>query len=165
MTQVGEQAAGLTILIVEDDEDTLVFLKLALTSETPYGVLLMKSGIETLQRLNEVEAVQPALLLLDYHLPKMTALDLYDRLHAQAKLAQVPALMITADPLCGEIRRALAERNIALLEKPFGLDELFQRIEQTMKPPAQGFNGGFNRDEGNGPSLANISSYIAKVRM
>ncbi len=133
MTQVGEQAAGLTILIVEDDEDTLVFLKLALTSETPYGVLLMKSSIETLQRLNEVEAVQPALLLLDYHLPKMTALDLYDHLHARAKLAQVPAIMITADPLCGEIKRALAERNITLLEKPFGLDELFQCIEQTMQ--------------------------------
>lgn len=134
MTQVGEQAAGLTILIVEDDEDTLMFLKLALTSETPYGVLLMKSGIETLQRLNEVKAAQPALLLLDYHLPMMTALDLYDYLHAEAKLAQIPAIMITADPLCEGIRHALAERNIALIEKPFGLDELFQCIEQTMQP-------------------------------
>src|SRR5260370_20908804 len=63
----------------------------------------------------------------------MTALDLYDHLHARAKLAQVPAIMITADPLCGEIKRALAERNITLLEKPFGLDELFQCIEQTMQ--------------------------------
>ena len=134
MTQVGEQAAGLTILVVEDDEDTRVFLKLALTSETPYGVLLMESGIETLQHLNEVEAIQPALLLLDYHLPMMPALELYDRLHAQAKLAQIPAIMITADPLCEEIRRALADRNIALLEKPFELDELFQCIEQTMQP-------------------------------
>ena len=34
-----------------------------------------------------------------------------------------------------------------------------------MKPPAEEFTGGFNRDEGNGPSLANISSYTAKVRM
>jgi DNA-binding NtrC family response regulator len=64
----------------------------------------------------------------------MTALDLYDYLHAQAKLAQIPAIMITADPLCEGIRRALAERNIALIEKPFGLDELFQCIEQTMQP-------------------------------
>src|SRR5258708_33896200 len=109
MTQVGEQAAGLTILIVDDDEDTLVFLKLALTSETPYGVLLMKSSIETLQRLNEVEAVQPALLLLDYHLPKMTALDLYDHLHPREKLPQLPATMITTDHLCGEIKRALPD--------------------------------------------------------
>jgi CheY-like chemotaxis protein len=64
----------------------------------------------------------------------MTALELYDRLCVTAELENVPTIIITADHLDEETQRALAERNIRLLEKPFDLSELISCIEQAVQP-------------------------------
>jgi CheY-like chemotaxis protein len=123
-----------TILIVEDDEDTREFLTLAITTETPYHVFSLGSATETFQRLNEIQAAKPALLILDYRLTSMTALELYDRLSVTAELKKIPTIIITADHLNEETRRALAARNIRLLEKPFDLNELISCIGQAVQP-------------------------------
>jgi two-component system, OmpR family, alkaline phosphatase synthesis response regulator PhoP len=135
MAQDAQRRTDKTILLVEDDEDTREFLTLAITTETPYHVFSMENGFDVLQRLDEVRAIKPMLLLLDYRLPSMTALDLYEQLHAIAELGNVPALVITADPLDEGTKRMLKERSVALLEKPFDIDDLIHSIEQTISPP------------------------------
>ena len=134
MVQGSPPLAPTTILIVEDDEDTREFLTLAISTETPFHVFSIVSAIETLQRLNEVQAAQPALLMLDYRLTSMTALELYDRLCVKTELGNVPTIIITAEHLNEETQRALAERNIRLLEKPFELSELLSSIQQALQP-------------------------------
>ena len=131
-----QQFTAKTILLVEDDEDTREFLTLAITTETTYHILSMGGGQETLQSLNEVLARRPVLLLLDYRLPAMTALDLYYRLRTITELENVPTIIITADPLDMETRRTLKKLNIAVLEKPFDLNELMYFIEQAVQPEA-----------------------------
>ena len=126
--------AATTILIVEDDEDTREFLTLAITTETPYHVFSLGSATETFQRLNEIQAAKPALLILDYRLTCMTALELYDRLCVTAELRNIPTIIITAGHLDEETQRALAERDIRLLEKPFDLGELISCIGQAVQP-------------------------------
>ena len=74
--------------------------------------------------------------MLDYRLPTMTALDLYYRLHTITGLENVPTIIITADPLNIETRRTFKELNIAVLEKPFDLNELISFIEQAVRPEA-----------------------------
>ena len=133
MVQRTPPLTATTILIVEDDEDTREFLTLAITTETPYHVFSLGSAIETLQRLNEIQAAKPALLILDYRLASMTALELYDRLCVTAELENIPTIIITADHLDEETQRVLAERNIRLLEKPFDLSELISYIEQAVQ--------------------------------
>ena len=73
MVQGRPPPAATTILIVEDDEATREFLTLAITTETPYHVFSLGSATETFQRLNEIQAAKPALLILDYRLASMTA--------------------------------------------------------------------------------------------
>lgn len=133
MVQRTPPLTATTILIVEDDEDTREFLTLAITTETLYHVFSIGSAIETLQRLNEIQAAKPALLMLDYRLASMTALELYDRLCVTAELGNIPTIIITADHLDEETKRVLAERNIRLLEKPFDLSELISYIEQAVQ--------------------------------
>ncbi len=134
MVQDGQRAdEARTIFIIEDDENNREFLGVAITTETPYGVLLMGSCTEALARLNEVQTIKPALLLLDYRLPEMTGLEFYDCLHQTAGLENVPALLLTALPLAEEIKQALAERNISVLFKPFQLDDLLGSITQTIQ--------------------------------
>src|SRR5258708_34373740 len=110
--------AATTILIVEDDEATREFLTLAITTETPYHVFSLGSATETFQRLNEIQAAKPALLILDYRLTSMTALELYDRLRGRVELKTIPTIIITADHLYEEAQRPLPERNRRFLRKP-----------------------------------------------
>jgi CheY-like chemotaxis protein len=136
MAEDAQQFTAKTILLVEDDEDTREFLAVAIATETAYHILSMGSGLETLQSLDEVLARRPVLLMLDYRLPSMTALDLYYRLRTIPELENVPAIIITADPLNIETRRTFKELNIAVLEKPFDLNELISFIEQAVRPKA-----------------------------
>src|SRR5258708_13383420 len=99
MAEDAQQFTAKTILLVEDDEDTREFLAVAIATETTYHILSMGSGLETLQSLDEVLARRPVLLMLDYRLPTMTALDLYYRLHTITGLENLPPIFIPPNPL------------------------------------------------------------------
>jgi CheY-like chemotaxis protein len=133
MARDPQWAVGKTILIVEDDESNAELLRLAIESETSYQVLLIRSAIEAMRRIHEVKAIKPALLLMDYHLSPMTALELYDQLYREAELQYIPAIIITADILNSETENAIKARNMAVLRKPFELDELFHCIEELVR--------------------------------
>jgi CheY-like chemotaxis protein len=100
------------ILIVEDDETIGEVLLTALRSETPYQVSLVPNGF---QALKEVKNIKPQLFLLDYQLPRMNGVELYDQIHAIEGLEDVPTLMLSANAPTGE----LAQRQIEYLRKPF----------------------------------------------
>src|SRR5260221_9049013 len=109
MVQGIPRPAATTILIVEDDEATREFLTLAITTETPYHVFSLGSATETFQRLNEIQAAKPALLILYYRLASTTTLALYERLCVSATLKNISTIIITTDHLDEDTHRALPE--------------------------------------------------------
>jgi CheY-like chemotaxis protein len=106
-----------------------------LQSETPYQIVSFTQGTQVLENLETLQAAVPDLFLLDYSLPDMTGLQLYDWLHALAELAHVPALLITARTLPPEIQQVLQQRQIRMLAKPFDLDELLRTLEEILTKP------------------------------
>lgn len=120
-----------TILVVEDDNSNAEVFEVILTSETPYQILVMGSGLEVLQRIEEIKIARPALFLFDYHLSDMTAFELYDQLRAIEELKNIPTLIISASystPIAYEI----AQRGLTLIEKPFEVDALITTIKQIL---------------------------------
>lgn len=129
-----QEASRDIILVVDDDEGIRDMLTVCIETQTPYRVLSMESGKETLERIEEVKAAHPLLFIFDYFLPTMTAINLYDHLHGLEAFAHIPAIIITAaSPYLG-IDTAAAERGLVLLAKPFDLDELFDGIAQLLHP-------------------------------
>src|SRR6266487_5338652 len=120
-----EYATTKMILVVEDDPDIGELLDLALTHETPYLALLVVDGLQALQ---VVKDIKPDLLLLDYHLPRMNGLELYDYLHATKELEETPAIMLSADLP----KKELHQRKLIGLKKPFELDQLLDTIVQAL---------------------------------
>src|SRR5947209_8684621 len=114
-----------TILIVEDDSGIGEFFFEAIKQETPYQALLATDGYQALKLIREVK---PSLFLLDYGLPRMTGLELYDRLHATEELEDIPALLISAQCPWAEVRR----RAIRCMMKPIELDDLLQAIDNLI---------------------------------
>lgn len=120
-----------TILVVEDDSGNGAFLEMAIGSETPYQTLLIASEREILQRIEEIRALKPALFILDYRLPGMTATELYDQLHVIEGLEYVPAIIVTAETP-ERIEQETRQRNLILLTKPFELDMLLETIKSIV---------------------------------
>jgi len=114
-----------TILVVEDDEDIGSFIVEALLQETPHQALLVTTGSKALET---VKTIKPNLFVLDYLLPRMNGIDLYDQLHATKELEHIPAIMMSANLPASEARK----RKITCLKKPFELDELLQTIEKLI---------------------------------
>src|SRR6266542_742299 len=81
------------ILLVEDDSNIGEVLVQAITQETSYLATLVPEGFEPLKM---VDGIKPSLLILDYQLPPMNGIELYDKLHAIETLAIVPAIMMSA---------------------------------------------------------------------
>ena len=122
-----EQQERKKILIVEDDQDIgRLYLEL-LQAETDCVVTLAS---EPLQALNVVEEFKPDLFILDYMLPYMDGLELYNRLHTIKGLENVPALFVTGILLDKKGK----ERGIIRMQKPFDTDMLLQTIENITTP-------------------------------
>jgi CheY-like chemotaxis protein len=114
-----------SILLVEDDESIGEVLVQAITQETSYIVTLARNGQDALK---SVEQIKPQLLILDYQLPRMNGLELYDRLHDMQELQDVPTIMISARLP----RQELKKRQITAMNKPIDLDDFLQTIEQFL---------------------------------
>lgn len=114
-----------TILVVDDDAAIRELLTLALEMETPHHALPATDGLQALER---VKTQIPALFILDYHLPNMDGLALYDHLHSIEELKGVPALLVSANFPLGEVEK----RRVFHITKPFELEELLQMVKQLL---------------------------------
>ncbi len=126
----GHEHQEKTILIVEDDEDLGTLILEALQQESFYTGMNYRTllAIDGREALEIVEETCPDLFLLDYYLPRMNGLDLYDRLHAMETLSQVPTIFMSANPPFRELKK----RDLLSIRKPFNLRELLHTIEQVL---------------------------------
>lgn len=123
--EAGEHSNVKTILLVEDDVNIGEVLVQAIAQETPYMVLLVSDGFEA---LNMARGIKPHLMILDYQLPRMNGIELYDHLHTMPALADVPAIMMSARLP----EKELGKRNILGMNKPIDLDEFLQAIDTLL---------------------------------
>ncbi len=115
-----------SILIVEDHTPIADVICQAISLETMYQTLVVADGF---QALTMVEEIRPDLFLLNYNLPKMTGIELYDHLHVIERLEHVPAIMMSANPPIQE----LEQRKIITIKKPFGLSNVIDIIVSLLE--------------------------------
>lgn len=114
-----------TVLVVEDDAGIGMFLVQAISQETPHQAMLVTDGFQASQTVSQIK---PNLFILDYHLPRMNGIELYDRLHAITELENVPAIIISARLPKQEIEK----RKIIGMNKPLELDDLLHTVENLL---------------------------------
>ena len=116
-----------TILIVEDDPGIGSFLVEAITQETPYRAIVATDSHAALKLMQHFK---PDLLILDYGLPGMNGIELYDRLHINKEFAALPAILITANRHLPQ--HQVQERHLIFFRKPLELDTLLAAIETLL---------------------------------
>ena len=113
------------ILVVEGDADIGCFLLHLLEEEADYQVVLVTDGP---QALSLAKTLQPSLFMLNYHLPHMNGIQLYDQLRTLEGLKAVPAIMLSASLPYDEVR----VRGIVGLDKPIDINDLLDTIERLI---------------------------------
>ena len=120
------------ILVVDDEERILNFLRSKLKA-SGYEVLTATNGLEALE---QVQAQEPDLILLDVIMPKM---DGFDTLKELRRFSTVPVIILSARGADFEKVKGLGLGADDYLPKPFNPDELLARIEAVRRRlgPAQ----------------------------
>ena len=117
------------ILLVEDDPANAQLFLHILAQETSYRVFWATNGLEA---LHFTQHVRPGLFLLDYYLPDMNGIILYDQLHVRKELEAVPALIMGA--YLEAAGYDIKQLGLLFLEKPFDLDEFLSTIDSILAP-------------------------------
>src|SRR6202522_670125 len=102
---------GGTVAVVDDDPAVLDSLKFLL-EVIGCNVATYDSAVAFLGN----RAVQPACMIVDHHMPRMTGLDLAQKLRDEG--SRIPMLLITGSPSPDIVARAGRLGVEAVLEKP-----------------------------------------------
>jgi CheY-like chemotaxis protein len=116
---------GQTIVLVNDDEDTIDLL-VELLQESGFRAEGFTDGVAALERLTQGE--EPCLLILDYRIGKMDG----DEFLRRARLAGVtaPAVVMTGMQPRHEDVDTLHQQGVArVLTKPFSVDDISETIQ------------------------------------
>ncbi len=129
-----EDALGELILIVEDNEMTLMLLRDVL-SALGYRILQASSAEDGLV-LARVE--RPQLILMDVQLPGMDGLAALRALRAMPETTRTPVIAVTAFAMKDDRERLLSAGFDGYLEKPVNVRELPAYVRTYLAPSAVG---------------------------
>ncbi len=117
------------VLIVDDELDALVSLKIALEAEG-YNVVEAKNGHDAMEK---VQLEIPDVILLDLMIPGIDGLEVCRQLKSDDLYRHIPVIMLTAR---GEIDDKVEGIELGAddyVTKPFNLKELKARIKMILR--------------------------------
>jgi len=114
-----------SVLIVEDEEDIIEILKIAIEFDSTIQLSFATDGREGLRKAN-IE--KPDLILLDVLMPGMNGLELMDELNNNSILKAIPVVFLTSRVQRTEIQEYKKRGAIGVIEKPFAPLEIVARI-------------------------------------
>ena len=118
------------ILIVEDEEGILQFLKQGLEEEN-YQVSTANNGFDGYNLFHKEKF---DLVLLDWMLPKMTGLEVCQKIRETN--IKTPIIFLTAKDTVQETVEGLKNGANDYIKKPFSFDELVERIKVQLRDKA-----------------------------
>ena len=120
------------VLIVDD---MLMMRKLVQKSCKDLGFsdfLLANDGDEAWKVLNE-NSDSIGLVISDWNMPNLTGLAFLKKVRADEKLKQVPFVLLTAESEAAQVAEAIQAGVDNYIVKPFNLNTLKEKLEQTYK--------------------------------
>jgi CheY-like chemotaxis protein len=117
-----------SLLVVEDNPDSRLLLTVLLSDH--YDLSEAATGPEALESMR---AERPELVLLDIGLPGMDGVEVLTEMKADAQLAGVPVIVLTARAMAGDREEFLAKGFDDYVSKPI-VDEqlLIDAIERLL---------------------------------
>jgi CheY-like chemotaxis protein len=119
----------MTILVVDDSEDCIATLDLAL--QTLPGVVLRPS-LSAEAALIALDSDTVSAVITDIHLPEMSGLELVTRIRQDPRFHSLPVVVLSADTDPSTPARALALGANAYFAKPFSPSAMRKKLEELI---------------------------------
>jgi CheY-like chemotaxis protein len=132
-TTVAAAALRHRVLHIEDNLSNLKLVERIFAQRPDVEVIAALHGSLGLELAREHD---PALILLDLHLPDIGGEQVLQRLRDDPVTASIPVVIVSADATSGQIQRLLASGASSYITKPIDVRELLSIFEQTIKDQA-----------------------------
>jgi len=119
----------LTILVVDDAEDCVAILEVALQALPGALVLPARTAEHALELL---AGERPDAVITDIHLPAMNGLEFIARIRRDPALQGLPVIVVSADPDPAGPRAALESGADAYFAKPFSPGAVRKKLEELI---------------------------------
>ena len=117
-----------TILVADDETHILNVVSLKLRN-AGYRVLTAHDGQEALElALDE----KPDLLITDYHMPRLSGIELCRLMRRDPALANTPAIMLSARGYHLEPKDTESSGILRMISKPFSPRQLLSTVEEVL---------------------------------
>ena len=120
----------MTLILVIDDEISIVEMLSAFLEEEGWQVTTASNGQEGLERLANAH---PALVVSDVMMPVLDGRELCRRMQADPRYRSIPVVLMSAVRTATSLAGC---RYAALVNKPFELDKMLQTITRLLNPNA-----------------------------
>jgi CheY-like chemotaxis protein len=117
------------VLVADDDADILDLVSHILTSQG-YEIVAASDGAEALELARER---RPQLAVLDVSMPNLDGLEVTRRLRADADLAQLPVILLTARVAPSDQEVGFEAGATDYLAKPFRPQELRELVAAALR--------------------------------
>lgn len=124
----GSQEEGISVLVVEDNDDFRRFLVGCLKEH--YQVFEASNGKEALEILSQ-QSVQ--MVISDVMMPVMDGLELCHAVKTDIRFSHIPVILLTARTAEEHVLGGLREGADGYITKPFNLDILLLRIQKLLQ--------------------------------
>jgi threonine synthase len=119
------------VLVVDDHADARRLIMRILQSQGNYELLQAENGREALEKARNE---RPDLIILDLMMPEMDGFTVIDQLKDNAKTADIPVIVVTAQELTAQEKERLLGRIDSLMQKGSFMDnELLGEIQSLVK--------------------------------
>jgi two-component system, cell cycle response regulator DivK len=124
-----------TILVVEDNPVNTELVK-DILFELGHSVVHSETGVDAMQL---ARTHQPALILMDIRLPRLSGIDVIKFIKAQDDLKHIPIIALTASAMKGDEEKILQGGCDDYIPKPIQVIEFINLISSYLDSEARGF--------------------------
>ena len=118
------------ILIVEDNDLNLKLFR-DLLGANGYDTFETREGIEAIAMTRKI---RPDLIIMDIQLPEISGLDVTRKIKADASIAGIPVIAVTAFAMKDDEDKIMRAGCEAYLSKPIAIDDFLTTIRRFLEP-------------------------------
>jgi CheY-like chemotaxis protein len=135
------------IILTDDDEDDRIFFKDAIDDlNLNTSLVLMSSGKELINYLNQPDCVMPHVIFLDLNMPGMSGLQCLSEIRKDNKLKGLSIAIYSTSSSKADIEESLVRGANIYINKPSDFSDLKTVLKKVISTNWQYLNSGFNNE-------------------
>jgi two-component system alkaline phosphatase synthesis response regulator PhoP len=147
------------ILLVDDEEDILEFLKYNLEQEN-FEVLVSTNGKDALKQISQ----NPDLIVLDIMMPEIDGFQLYELIKNNKESQDIPIIFLTAKSGETDEIKGLNLGASDYIQKPISPKKLIARIKSNLRKSSSGEkNEQKSKETKIGPLIIDVEKFVVKI--